>query len=99
MVKSDRPRTIRLVKMKNCGFNPILKAKSSSQFLRKIYATGQAMSEDMIKSFTVLKESKNIILQTVAPIVFRKPISFVRCTVVNEISPSRPRQTMKIEVW
>jgi len=51
---------------------------------------------DIITSIINCFESIAIIPGTEAPRIFLIPISFVFCSVVNETSPNKPRQEIKI---
>ncbi len=51
----------------------------------------------IVATITNIKKSldtKNIMEFKLAPITFRTPISLVRCSVVNEVKPNKPRHAI-----
>src|ERR1041385_7453027 len=60
----------------------VLYAKSCNQLFITYQATGAAITNDHITNFKKSPDNMNTILFTVAPNVFRIPISFVFCKAV-----------------
>src|SRR5882762_910749 len=71
-------------------------AKSCNQFCIPKYEAGTAMTNAMTINFKKSFESKMTISSTDAPMTFRIPISFIRCSAVKVANPNSPRQEMKI---
>src|SRR6266852_8257953 len=74
----------------------ILNAKFLSQLFIASHAMGVAIIEDSATSFTISEDNMITISLTPAPITLRTAISFLRCSVVNMVSPNNPMQEIKM---
>ncbi len=74
----------------------ILYSNPSSQEFINRYDTGAAIMKEIITRTANCFESKPITLKIEAPITFLTPISFDFWAAVNDASPIRPRQAIKI---
>src|ERR1700722_371915 len=74
----------------------ILYAKFCNQLFITNHASGEAITNEMKMSLIKSFDKRKTILLTDAPSTLRTPISFVRCVVVNNESPSKPRHAMKM---
>ena len=72
----------------------ILYAKFCNQVWSNQYVSGLIMTNEMAIRKEKFLESKTVICVSVAPNTFRIPISFVRCSAVNEARPNNPSQVI-----
>ena len=57
---------------------------------------GEAISNDMVTSFTKSFDNNCHKLNTVAPNTLRTPISLMRCSAINDAMPNKPRQLINM---
>ena len=74
----------------------ILYSKFSSQWYIYHQAIGKAIRQEINTSCRKSFDSSETKLCTDAPSTFLIPISFIRCCVVKEAKPKRPRQEINI---
>src|SRR3954453_19129869 len=71
-------------------------AKLCSQPFTKYHAMGEAMKNEITTSFKKSFDKSDTMPDVLAPNTLRIPISLMRCSTLNVVSPNKPRQEMKM---
>src|SRR5512133_1035348 len=96
MVEKEIRHTIPRDRMYSHEAREVLNTKFSSQVSANHVPRAQASTVEMPMCTTTFLNNRTITLEVLAPTAFRIPISFVRCSVVKEVSPNNPRLAITI---